>query len=212
MTTNETLIKTRTWPRRQRRLGRGLAASIGVTTLILAGCGGGSDDATESPSTAVSEPDTSSSSTGDSTTETTAADAADASGDPCRLLTAEEAEAALGVAVRPPVKTEIPDSGYGSGADCLYQSVDEPAGPASVHVGILGDQFPRDLWEQAQKAEGFAAVSGVGELAYFDGDNKLEVFDQGRWIQVQMVNPQLNEIDQLVPLLSDLARNAVERA
>jgi len=210
MTANETFTSIRCCLHSKRRLGHGLAASIGVATLILAGCGGGSEGAATSPSTAA-DPDPSSSSTGDSTTETTATDAPDASGDPCRWLTAEEAEAALGVVVGPPVRTEIPDSGYGPGADCAYHSVDEPAGPASVHVGLLGDQFPRDLWEQAERAEGFAAVAGVGELAYFDGDTKLDVFDQGRWIQVQVINPQGNEIDELVPLLSDLARNAVER-
>ncbi len=208
MTTYETLIGTRTWPRSQRRLGCGLAASIGVATLILAGCGGGSDDETKSPSTAA-DPDTSSSSTGDSATETTAADAPDASGDPCRLLTAEEAEAALGRAVAPPVKTEIPDTQYGSGFDCAYGAVDQSGGSASVHVGLLGDQFPRDEWEQAERAEGYEEVAGVGELAFFDGDSKLDVFDDGRWIQVQMIGS--TRFDELLPLLSDLARNAVER-
>jgi len=181
-----------------------------AAVVVLGACGGGVTTKGAAAPEAAGDGSTSNS-TEDSTTETAAADTSDVSGDPCRLLTAEEAKAALGVAVAPAVKTEHPDSGYGPGADCRYHSVDEPAGPASVHVGILGDEYPRALWEQAQQAEGFAAVSGVGELAYFDGDNKLEVFDQGRWIQVQMVNPQLNEIDQLVPLLSDMARNAVQR-
>ncbi len=209
MTTNETVIGTRTWLRRRRRLGRGLAASIAVATLILAGCGGGSDDATESPSTAASEPDTTSSSTADSATETTAADAPDASGDPCRLLTAEEAEAALGRAVAPPVKTEIPDTQYGSGFDCAYGAVDQSGGSASVHVGLLGDQFPRDEWEQAERAEGYEEVAGVGELAFFDGDSKLDVFDDGRWIQVQMIGS--TRFDEQLALLMDIARNALER-
>ena len=208
MTTNKTVIPARACRHRNRRLRNGLAVSVAVATLILASCGGGSDVATTSPSTSASGPV---SSTENSSTETPATDAPDASGDPCRLLTAAEAEAALGVAVGSPVKTEIPDSGYGAGADCAYQSVDEPAGPASVHVGLLGDRYPRDLWEQAQRAEGLAAVADVGQLAYFDGDTKLEVFDQGRWIQVQMINPEVNEVDDLVPLLSDLARIAVER-
>lgn len=199
MTTNETLIGTRTSLRSRRRLGRGLAASIGVAALILAGCGGGSDDAAESPSTAASEPDTSSRSTV----------ASDVSGDPCRLLTAAEAEAALGLAVASPVKMEIPDTQYGSGFDCSYPAVDQTGGATSVHVGLLGDGFPRDLWEQGQRAEGLEEVSGVGELAFFDGDNKIDVFDQGRWIQVQMINSK--RFDELLPLLSDLARNAVER-
>lgn len=259
----EHLIGIGTRVRSNRRLGRVVAASIGGATWILAGCGGGSETAVQTPSTAVvsqtpsnstkdttavtavqtpstaAGPRTSPESTGDMTTadtaaqspstaagaqapdestgDTTTADTAPADspgdiGDPCRWLTVDEAEAALGVVVAPPVTIEIPDSTYGPGGDCAYHSVDEPAGPASVHVAILGTRFPRDLWDQAQRAEGSTAVAGIGELAYFDGDNKLDVFDLGRWIQVQVINPQVNEDDGLVPLLSDLARNAVERA
>lgn len=202
--------------------GQDRAVAEAVLASLGASSGGSSEIAVEAPSTATA-PDTANSSTADSSAETTgpetiitAPDTTDAaspnsSGDPCRWLTAEEAEAALGVVVRPPVRTEIPDSAYGPGADCAYNSVDEPAGPASVHVAILGTRFPRDLWDQAQRAEGFAPVAGVGELAYFDGNSKLEVFDQGRWIQVQIVNPQVMAGDGLIPLLSDLARNAIER-
>lgn len=67
MTMNGALIETRTWFCSQRRMGDGLASSIGVATFILAGCGGGSNTA------AKTGPDTSSSPTGDSATETTAA-------------------------------------------------------------------------------------------------------------------------------------------
>jgi len=126
------------------------------------------------------------------------------------LLTAEEAEAALGRAVAAPVKTEIPDSQYGPGFDCAYGAVDQSGGSASVHVALLGDQFPRDEWEQGQRAvEGIEEVAGVGELAFFDGDTNMDVFDQGRWIQVQMIRS--TRFDELLALLSDMASNAVER-
>lgn len=60
--------------------------------MILGGCGGGSDTATKT------EPDTSSSSTGDSVTETIAADAPE-SGDTCDIVSDEVVAGVLGVEV-----------------------------------------------------------------------------------------------------------------
>lgn len=80
------------------------------------------------------------------------------------MLTTEDAEAARGRVVSPPVETEIADSGY----RLPYQS-----------LVCLWDQYPKYRWEHADGAEGFEAVAGVGELSFFDRDTKLEVFDQG---------------------------------
>lgn len=132
-------------------------------------------------------------------------------GDPCRLLTSAEAEAALGRAVGPPVTLSLSDPALGNGFDCAYNSVNQEAGPASVHVGVLGDNVPRDGWEQAERAEtDLEEVFGVGELAFFDRHNQsIDAFDQGRWIQVQMINS--TRFAELLVLLTDIARNAIAR-
>lgn len=133
------------------------------------------------------------------------------SADPCRLLTSAEAEAALGRTVGPPVIRTLSNTGLGNGFDCAYNSVNQEAGPASVHVGILGDAVPRDGWEQAERADAdLQEVPGVGELAFFDEHNQsLDAFDQGRWIQVQMINT--TRFSELLALLTEIARNAIAR-
>ena len=73
------------------------------------------------------------------------------------------------------------------------------------------DQIPRDEWEQAEREEpDLQEVAGVGELAFFDESNEtIEVFDQGRWVSVQMINS--TRPSELLALLTDMARNALER-
>lgn len=110
-------------------------------------------------------------------------------GDPCRLLTAGEAEALLGAPVGPPTPLSIDAGATGVVIDCSYSTLDQSSGPTTVHVGILASEIPRDAWEQAERADGGVEVSGVGELAFFDSYNEeMNAFDHGRWIQAQMIN------------------------
>lgn len=127
------------------------------------------------------------------------------------MLTRAEAEAALGNPVLPPVSQEIDSLGFGDGFNCAYGAANQDAGPASVHATLLGDQFPRDEWEQAEREQpDLQEVEGVGELAFFDeSDSTIDVFDQGRWVEVQMINSTRNS--ELLALLTDMARNALER-
>ena len=127
------------------------------------------------------------------------------------MLTSAEAEAALGRPVFLPPRTEELDLGFGDGFNCAYNSANQDAGPASVSVSLLGDQIPRDEWEQAEQEEpDLQEVAGVGELAFFDErGGTIEVFDQGRWVSVQMINSTRHS--ELLALLTDMARNALER-
>jgi hypothetical protein len=145
------------------------------------------------------------------TTSPTTATATKSSGDPCRLLTSDEAQAALGRAVGVPTKLNRPGQQYGTMSDCAYNATDQSAGPASVHVGILGESFPKDQWEQSEKAQsGYEPVAGVGELAFYSSnDNKIDVFDHGRWIQAQLINSK--RASEQKALLTDIARNALKR-
>lgn len=127
------------------------------------------------------------------------------SDDPCRLLTADEAAAALGREVAPPRILE-----FGPGlVVCDYYSATEEAGPASVHAAVLSKDIPKDMWEQAQLADGFEAVPGVGELAFFDGDTTLEVYANGTWVSVQMINS--TQTSDLLAIFIQIGRNAVDR-
>lgn len=185
-----------------------LAATIAALALLTAaGCGGSSDDSAASKDNA-SAPTT----TEQADPSTTSGEAEGAnSDDPCRLLTAAEAEAALGRAVRTPVTMTIPESPQtGAGFDCSYSSAKEDAGPASVHVALLGDRVPRNDWEQAERSEGLEEVKDVGELAFYDdGQTELMVFDHGRWLQVQLINT--THYGEEIALMSAIARNALER-
>ncbi len=163
MTTNETLIPTGTCHHRKRRLGRGLAASIAAATLILAGCGGGSNDAATSPSTAASDPDTSSSSTGDSATETTAADVPE-SGDNCDIVSDEVVAEVLGVEVERREPSSQPEA----------QTVGCTKGPelgdvptfVSVYVVSGGAPgFEEFTAGGAEGSEGLEPVDGLGDRA-----------------------------------------------
>ena len=89
--------------------------------------------------------------------------------------------------------------------------MNQEAGPASIQVGVLGDNVPRDGWEQQARAQAdLQEVFGVGELAFFDSESQsLDAFDQGRWIQVQMINS--TRFAELLVLLTDIARNAIAR-
>jgi hypothetical protein len=139
-----------------------------------------------SSATAVHEPVTTESS---GTPATSNSPVAAEAGDSCRLLTAAEAEAVLGMPVRDGVTMAFDSPGYGQGFDCSYSAVDQAAGPTTVHVGVLGAGFPREGWEQAQQASGMAAVEGVGDVAYFDDNNgSMDVFVDGVWLQAQLIN------------------------
>lgn len=188
-----------------------LAACIAITLMTACG-GGGTDQGAATPDSTGTESTASSSPAAGVTTSSTSPSAApDDPTDPCRLLTPAEAEAALGRAVSAPVSREFELPGAGHGFDCLYPATNQDAGPASVHAGVLGDQVPRDGWEQAERDQaGLQEVAGVGELAFFDEHNQtIDVFDHGRWIQVQMINTTRHS--ELLALLTDMARNAVER-
>lgn len=194
--------------------------ALGAVMVVIVGCGG--SPSTSSSSSAATAASLSTSATSSpvgqpssaaataSPSQTASASSPTNTGDPCRLLTAAEAEAALGRAVGAPVKREFPGSS-GTGFDCAYNSVNQDAGPASVHAGLLGNTVPRSEWEQAERQQAdLQEVAGVGELAFFDKYHQtIDVFDHGRWVQVQMINS--TRFSELLALLTDMARNAVER-
>ena len=163
-----------------------------------------SPDPVTAPPTVTPEPETPATQTAATSAATTVSlPASGDGGDPCRLLTAAEAEAVLGepVGAGLPRSFDIPPTGVG--IDCSYSTVDQTAGPTTVHVGILASDVPRDQWEQAERAEGGVEISGVGELAFFDKNNEeINAFDHGHWIQAQLINTdeatQLADLSQIV--------------
>ena len=209
----------------RKQSGRMLTWLIALGVLAIASCGSDSkgSEATTAPSSASLEASdtvaTVPAATGAATTEpaATAPAASDAgpttdgsaatgagSADPCRLLTADEAAAALGREV----ESRVIEAGQGL-ALCDYYDAKGDAGPASVHAAVLSDDIPKDLWEQAQIADGLQAVPGVGELAFFDGDTTLEVYANGTWISVQMINSM--RFSEVLAIMSEIGRNAVDR-
>ena len=136
--------------------------------------------------------------------------AAGDSQDPCRLISAAEAEAALGMPVQAAVTTAFDSQTYGHGSDCSYSTVDQAAGPTSIHVGVLGEGFPRELWEQGERAQtGVQEVTGLGDIAFFDESNEtIDAFVGGLWVQAQMINTNESE---LLGDLTEIVRIAIER-
>ena len=126
------------------------------------------------------------------------------------MLSAAEAEAALGMPVQEPVTRGFGSQVYGHGSDCSYSTVNQDAGPTSVHVGVLGEGFRRDQWEQAEQAQaGLQEVPGLGDLAFFDESNEtIDAFVGARWVQAQMMNTNESE---LLAGLTEIVRRAIER-
>lgn len=209
-----------------------LALSVAVGLFAVSGCGSdstksGADSAASVPS-AATEVDVSVQSsvvasttpessvvpsTAPQTTAVVASSSSAAAGDaedPCRLITAAEAEAALGAPVRPAVTTAFDSQTYGHGSDCSYSTVDQSAGPTTVHIGVLGENFPRDLWEQQARAEAdIQEVPGLGDLAFFDENNeKIDAFVGGRWVQAQLINTNESE---LLADLTEIVRIGIDR-
>ena len=129
--------------------------------------------------------------------------------DPCRLITPEEAAAALGKAVVvTPEKAEFDGGATGPGAGCGYRAANE-TGNSVIQVSVLGTGFPQDVWEQAQQAEGFQTVTGVGDVAFFDDDTTMEVYVEGTWLSIQMIGSE--RYDEVLAVLTDVGQNAVDR-
>jgi hypothetical protein len=179
-----------------------MAALAMLTTVGCGGGGGGGGGAAGQPAA-----------TGATEVPTNAGTAAGAGaavetsgGDPCRMLTAAEAQSVLGEAVLAPVTHDLSDPVSGHGFACSYSS----ANANRVSANLLGDKVPRAEWEQAERQEDLQEVAGVGELAFFDGHNEeIVVFDHGRAIQVGLANGTTGS--ELLAILTGLARKALER-
>lgn len=189
----------------RRRL---LIATSAATLAIVAmtGCGSESPTAEAPAPTAVDEPAETGDPGGTSAAKPSVAAGQDES---CRLLTAAEAEAVLGMPVLAGVPTTFDSPGYGSGFDCSYTAADQTAGPIAVHVGVLGTGFPREAWEQAERAEAMTEVDGVGDIAFVDEHNgSMDVLVDGAWLQAQVVN-----IDEatVVKALTEICLRAIDR-
>jgi hypothetical protein len=94
--------------------------------------------------------------------------------DACALITQAEAEAALGVATKPPFGGGTPDVNIRS---CMYQSADGNGPQVGVTVAGAPDSF---------RAPGAAAVAGLGDEAWWWLDPsrgfRLEVRDGDRFV------------------------------
>lgn len=168
-----------------------------------------SEPASADTTAAASEPASPDTTAADGTTSVADSSAPAEPGDACRLLTAAEAEAVLGMPVMDAVTLAYDSPGYGSGFDCSYSTVDQTAGPTTVHVGVLGTGFPRALWEAAQREEDVTEVDGVGEIAFFNRyKGSMDVFIDGVWLQAQVIN-----IDEATVLteLTGICSRAIDR-
>ena len=181
-----------------------------VFAAALVACGGSSgSDTTSATTAAASAGVTTTARAATGSTPTVAAGTA--GGDLCRLVTAGEAEAALGRPVGPGKPTKGAASPTGEVGACLYRATNDTGVIAQtiVNVGAFGTKVPRDVFLQQVGADAPTAVKvgGLGQDA-FNIDGVVAVFDNGKAITVQIMvdgkpAPQGTSVD--------LARKALSR-
>lgn len=128
--------------------------------------------------------------------------------DPCRLVTAEEATAALGGRQpKPPTRrVELGDHRCFyeamSGGDLLVVSIDEESGSGKV----------REAQETVRRALGFERVSGVGDAAFINpGLNLIDVVSGNVRFFIQIAATRGLPQPEIRPKLIELGRVAVTR-
>lgn len=153
---------------------RGVAA-LGLVTLVVAACSGGA--ASSSTRTAAASPTSTTQATSQAGTGTV---------DACALVTAAEAQAAMGVPVA--TKAGLPVSA-GNGSDCAYESAD--ANRNTLSVGVAAEDKDGFDAEFGARSPGSAPITGVGSDAYFSvsgNTGTLAVWQNGTALEIQITD------------------------
>lgn len=121
--------------------------------------------------------------------------------DPCALLTAEEARAAVGTAVAPPERGDDE-----AGPSCLYRVA--PPRFGGVTLTLLTEEVQ---FEFLRERPGSRPVPGVGDAAVVTPDGRIGVVKGSRAFTVTVLRPKAGEKAALATLAS-LARSVLSRA
>lgn len=158
-------------------------ALVVVIAVAVAACGGsGTPSLSSATGTATIAPGTAPS----ANTTSATSQAGTGTADPCALVTAAEAQAAMGV----PVATTagLPLSA-GNGSDCAYESAD--ANRNSLSVGVAAEDKDGFDAEFGAGSPGSAPVTGVGSDAYFSvsgNTGTLAVWQNGSALEIQITD------------------------
>jgi len=128
--------------------------------------------------------------------------------DACKLVSAAEAQAALGKPVRP---AKAKAGATGRSANCTYESTDFANGTAAG-LALVITYFPHSSMTKTQfdanyGGNGSRAVTGLGDSAWYLG-GMLNVYAQGANLSVTIVS--LNA-EATVAQLEPVARRALAR-
>ena len=126
--------------------------------------------------------------------------------DSCTAITQSEASAALGQAVRVPVRGKATVEG---GVACVFYGPSVPAGadpdipvPASVRVVLVRGAQARSFFADYRGKVHAVAVPGLGDQAYYDGYASLSVLKGEAYIRIAVIGVR-NVLDAEKMLAAD---------
>lgn len=164
---------------------RRAAAVLAAATVLVAGCGTHAKSATG----ASRSPSASAASTAPAGTAATAPVSQTANS--CSVVTAAEAGAALGQAVRPPVRGHATVEG---GVACVFYGPDVPAGanpddpvPDSVRVVLVTGARAFRFFSDYRSKVHAQAEAGLGDNAYYDGYASLSVLKGAAYLRIAVI-------------------------
>ena len=170
---------------------------VGVVVLGLSACSSSAKTtsstttpATTTPTSSEQAPSTTaaqSTTTAPATTTTTAG----AQVDSCTVVTQAQAGAALGQAVRAPVRGKATVEG---GVACVFYGPSVPAGadpdvpvPNSVRVVLVTGSDATSFFNDFRSKVPAQAISGLGDQAYYDGSASLSVLKGTKYLRIAVI-------------------------
>ena len=123
--------------------------------------------------------------------------------DSCTAITQSEASAALGQAVRVPVRGKATVEG---GVACVFYGPSVPAGadpdipvPASVRVVLVRGAQARSFFADYRGKVHAVAVPGLGDQAYYDGYASLSVLKGEAYIRIAVIGaPKVLDAEKML--------------
>jgi hypothetical protein len=160
------------------------AIAVSAALVPLAGCG-----STAKPATTASGPASGAAASPAATAATAPAPApAAAATDSCTVITRAEAGAALGQAVRAPVRGKATVEG---GVACVYYGPDVPVGtnpdiPVADSVRVVLVTGPKAVRYFSDYRHKVAArtITGLGDQAYYDGYASISVLNGDAYVRI----------------------------
>jgi lipopolysaccharide export system protein LptA len=119
---------------------------------------------------------------------TASTSAAAATANSCNVITQSEAGAALGQAVRPPVRGHATVEG---GIACVYYGPNVPAGTSpdvpvgdSVRVVLVTGPKAKKFFDDYRNSIHAQPISGLGDKAYYDGYASISVLKGNAYVRI----------------------------